>query len=163
MNWSDTIAGLIGIAMSVAVGIGTLSFPILPSDHAGPAIFPRTVSVGMFICCLLLIRSARKPKGEKAAPAAEEAATQPTPARLVNLENGAIRLCLAMSVTLLYPVLITLLGFSVVTLLMSFFLVLIMARGRIWPSIGTALTLTAIAWFVFGYLLEASLPKGFLF
>lgn len=55
MRANDAIPGILLIALAIAMLTATFSFPTLPGQAYGPALFPRILASGFFICGAILI------------------------------------------------------------------------------------------------------------
>ena len=55
MRANDTLIGAVLLVLSVAVFWHTFTFPAIPGQPYGAALFPRTVSIGLAIVSVLLI------------------------------------------------------------------------------------------------------------
>lgn len=54
MRIHDTLLGLLLMGLAAAFFAYTFTFPSLPGQKYGPALFPQVIAVGIFICGLLI-------------------------------------------------------------------------------------------------------------
>ncbi len=57
MKFNDAVLGAVFLLLGVAVLVHVPSFPTIPGQKYGPAIFPGLVACGLVVCALLLIAS----------------------------------------------------------------------------------------------------------
>ena len=55
MKFDDTLIGVALGIFSVIVFIMAQAFPVIPGQNFGASLFPTVISVGLFICALLLV------------------------------------------------------------------------------------------------------------
>lgn len=55
MKFNDVIFGAVLLLLGLAVLVHVQSFPAMPGQKVGPALFPGLISVGLIVCALMLI------------------------------------------------------------------------------------------------------------
>jgi hypothetical protein len=152
----DGIAGLIGLAISLALLPHALGLPRLPIVPIGPGFYPTLVLAFLAATCALLVLQDALARRRATATAPE--ATAVGPQRAYGLVAGAFVAVAA------YIGLLPLLGFRIATALFvaTFQLVLERpARLRQWAVLAAvALGTSAVTYLVFEQYLTVLLPRG---
>jgi len=150
MNRVETAAGVLVLAVGVALLVGAARFPFLLEGIPGPGFLPLLISFGIIGAGLVLIVGGYR--GER-----PEAKATPWPAPSGWLRVGIMLAAMAASFLLL-----ELLGFVVVTAL--FMGVMVYCLGeRSWRIFATVPLLSAIGLYViFAVWLRVPLPKGII-
>jgi putative tricarboxylic transport membrane protein len=147
---SDSVVGVFLIALAIAILIHIQSYPLIPGQNYGPALFPGVIAVGLLVCgALLLLRGIRA-----RAPWFELLDWMRNPVMLTNF----IAVCLVLA---FYVVAADPLGFlpTAALCLLALFLKL---KVRVLPAIGIAIVATFVIHFLFYKLLRVPLPWGVL-
>src|SRR5512134_1421136 len=55
MKLSDSLVGAFLIALAIAILVHIQSYPLIPGQNYGPALFPGVIAVGLIGCGLLLV------------------------------------------------------------------------------------------------------------
>src|SRR6266700_5300156 len=55
MKVNDAVWGALFLLLSVAILLHVQSFPTIPGQKVGPALFPGVIAAGLAVCALLLI------------------------------------------------------------------------------------------------------------
>ncbi|MDN5925964.1 MAG: tripartite tricarboxylate transporter TctB family protein [Hyphomicrobiales bacterium] len=63
MRFNDAVLGGALLVFSIVIGLWSQSFPAIPGQEYGAAVFPATVATGMGLCSLVLIVSGLRQKG----------------------------------------------------------------------------------------------------
>jgi len=63
MRFNDAVLGSALLVFSIVIGFWSLSFPAIPGQEYGAAVFPTVVATGMGLCSLVLIVSGLRQKG----------------------------------------------------------------------------------------------------
>jgi putative tricarboxylic transport membrane protein len=63
MRFNDAVLGGALLVFSIVIGLWSQSFPAIPGQQYGAAVFPTTVAIGMGLCSLVLIVSGLRQKG----------------------------------------------------------------------------------------------------
>jgi hypothetical protein len=153
----DGIAGLIGLALSLALLPHALDLPRLPIVPIGPGFYPTLVLCFMaLMCALLVVQDAMAQR--RAAPAPQEAAAEPAPPPAYGLVAAAFVTVAA------YIALLPLLGFRLATALFVAAFQLVLERPRSlyqWAVLlAVAAGTSAVTWLVFDQHLTVLLPRG---
>jgi putative tricarboxylic transport membrane protein len=153
MRTNDTISGAILIIASLVMIYLTLSFPPLPGQKYGPALFPRVLGAGLLVCgALLVLRGlGRRRRGEAWATFADWTG-QP---------GRVIALLLVVGLVLTYILLSEWIGFLPIAfaLLLTLF---IYFKTRAVVAVPIAIVATwSIHWF-FATMMRVPLPRGLL-
>lgn len=144
---ADVLSGVGFLALGTAMSVGAVRLTVGTPLSPGPGFYPLVLGVGLGITAVVLIvsgvrRRHRTPHGD------------PSPSTMRPM------LVLAVVSLLMYPVLLTYLGYPLATFL---FLVLIFRAVEMneWTvALPLALAFTACAYAVFGYALRIPFPRG---
>jgi putative tricarboxylic transport membrane protein len=152
MRFSDAVIGAVLIGLAIMTALATRSFPEMPGQNYGPALFPRLLSAGLATSGVLLMLSGLR-----------ERATQP----LVALDDwarsarGLGTLAITLAVLVFYVLASEPLGF-LPTAFITVSAVMVRLRGR-WPSsVLIAAATTLLVHRIFYGLLLVPLPWGVL-
>lgn len=152
----DTIAGLICLAVSLALFVQSFGLPQLALVPIGPGFYPRIVLVFMAVTSVVLI--AQDLLVRRAAMAGAVAPPQPQPRRAYGLVARAFAVIAG------YIVLLPLLGFRISTALFVAALQAALewpATARQWIVLAAiAIGTSAVAYFVFESYILVLLPRG---
>ncbi|OIP94368.1 MAG: hypothetical protein CO013_06965 [Syntrophobacterales bacterium CG_4_8_14_3_um_filter_58_8] len=151
MRKADRIFGVIGLGLSLWCYLESRQFHYMTDFTPGPGFMPFWVGVILAIlsCYLLYDTFRRKPGTE------DDMKILPHKHALYRV--GFIFLML-FGVLMIMP----LLGFPITVCLFVAAILLILERYSIIKSIGYGVAYAAVTWLIFEYLLNMSLPKGFL-
>ena len=156
MKLNDAVWGVLFAVLSVAILFHVQSFPRIPGQNVGPALFPGIVAAGMGVCALLLIARGRRARrvGAGAGPWFE------APAWLRSRRHVAAFVVLIVS-CLLYLLVVERLGFVITAFLC---LAALMSVLRVRPRLvlPVALVMTLLIHYAFYKLLRVPLPWGLL-
>jgi putative tricarboxylic transport membrane protein len=150
MKISDSVVGVFLIALAIAILVHIQSYPLIPGQNYGPALFPGVIAVGLLLCgALLFVRGLRA-----RAPWFELLDWMRNPVTLTNF----VAVCLVLA---FYIVAADPLGFlpTAALCLLALFLKL---RVRAVPAIAIAIVSTLVIHFLFYKLLRVPLPWGVL-
>ena len=150
MKISDALIGVFLVALASAILIHIQSYPLIPGQNYGPALFPGVIAVGLLGCgVLLFVRGVR--------------ARQPLIAFSDWMRNPVtVTNFLAVCLVLLFYILVAdSLGFLITATLclLGLFLKL---KVRVVPAIIVAIAATLVIHFLFYKLLRVPLPWGVL-
>lgn len=150
MKFNDAVSGVVLLLFAVATIAYTWTFPSLPGQNYGPALFPRIIGGGMAICSILLIVSGIRHR--KSVPIAEFGDWVRSPALLTNF-------VLVIAAALFYIFASDMLGFHLTS--MVILLVLFVRLGvRVLASVVISIVVTFCIYQVFAGLLLVPLPLG---
>jgi len=150
LKLSDSLVGAFLIALAIAILIHIQSYPLIPGQKYGPALFPGVIAVGLLGCgALLLIRGVRA-----RLPLVAFSDWMRNPVTLTNFL--AVCAVLAFYVAVVDP-----LGFlpTATLCLLALFLKF---KVRVLLAIGVAIIATLVIHFLFYKLLRVPLPWGVL-
>jgi putative tricarboxylic transport membrane protein len=151
----DGIAGLIGIALSLALLPASIGLPKLPIVPIGPGFYPALVLGFMAIVCALLVLQDMLALRRTPAHAEQEEAAPP---RDYGLVAGAF------AVTGAYVGLLPLLGFRIATAFYVAAFQLLLERPATWRGwlqlVAVAVGTSAVAFVAFERYLSVLLPRG---
>ena len=150
MKISDSVIGVFLVALAIAILIHIQSYPLIPGQNYGPALFPGVIAVGLLGCgVLLFIRGLRA-----RLPLVELSAWMRNPVTLTNF----LAVC---AVLVFYVVAADPLGFlpTAALCLLGLFLKL---KVRVVPAIVVAVSAALMIHFLFYKLLRVPLPWGVL-
>lgn len=152
MKINDAIFGAVFVLLGLVVIVHVRSFPMIPGQQVGPALFPGLIAAGFVGCGFLLIVSGIRKR-----------ATEPWYETAEWMRSG--RHFVAFSVIVggvaAYVWLANAIGFLIVApiLLWIWFVTL---RVRPWPAMVVAVIATLAIWYAFYKLLRVPLPWGVL-
>ena len=150
MKISDSVIGVFLVALAIAILIHIQSYPLIPGQNYGPALFPGVIAVGLLGCgVLLFIRGLRA-----RLPLVELSAWIRNPVTLTNF----LAVC---AVLVFYAIAADPLGFlpTAALCLLGLFLKL---KVRVMPAIVVAVSSALVIHFLFYKLLRVPLPWGVL-
>jgi putative tricarboxylic transport membrane protein len=149
---NDAVFGAFLLVMGLAVLVHVQSFPKIPGQNVGPALFPGLVASALVVCSLLLIRSGLRARPQTAWFEALPWARSPRHAWAFAAVIGS---------TIAYIVLAERIGFLIVAPL-ALFAMFIAFGVRPVTSIIVAIAGTLVIWYAFYKLLRVPLPWGVL-
>ena len=150
MKLSDALTGAFLIALAIAILFHIQSYPLMPGQNYGPALFPGVIAVGFIGCGLLLIVRGVRAK----VPLIALADWVRNPVTLTNF----LVVC---AVLVLYIVLAQPLGF-LLTAPLCLFLLFLKLKVRLPTAVVVAIVSTFVIHFLFYKLLRVPLPWGVL-
>ena len=152
MKINDAVFGVLLLALGIAVLWHVQSFPKMPGQNVGPALFPGSIAAGIIVCALLLIVS-----GLRSRPAARWFEGLPW-TRSPRHVAAFAALVLA---TIAYILFSTSVGFLIIAPLgLAAMLVAFGVRRRL--AVIVAIIGTIVIWYAFYKLLRVPLPWGVL-
>ena len=152
MKINDAVIGVVLLALGVAVFWHVQSFPKIPGQNVGPALFPGTIAAGLIVCSLLLIVSGMRTRAGSAW--FEGLPWMRSPRHVAAFAT----LVLA---TIAYIFFSTSVGFLIVASL-GLFAMLVAFGVRPVPAAAVAIVGTIVIWYAFYKLLRVPLPWGVL-
>ena len=152
MKINDAVFGVVLLALGVGVLWHVQSFPRMPGQNVGPALFPGIIAGGLVVCSLLLIVS-----GLRSRPRAAWFEGLPW---MRSPRHVAALAALVLS-TIAYILLSTSVGFLIVASL-GLFAMLVAFGVRSGVAVIVAIAGTIIIWYAFYKLLRVPLPWGVL-
>jgi putative tricarboxylic transport membrane protein len=155
MKINDAVFGVLLLLAGVVVIVHVQSFPKIPGQQVGPALFPGLVAAGFVVCGALLVLS-----GIKARRAGEDAPWLRV-GDWVRSPGHALAFAVIVAGVAAYVLFANAIGFLVIAplLLASWLLVL---GVRPLPAIATAIVGSLVIWYAFYKLLRVPLPWGVL-
>ncbi|MBA3517282.1 MAG: tripartite tricarboxylate transporter TctB family protein [Rhizobiales bacterium] len=150
MRLNDAIVGAALLIFGAALAFWSQSFPAIPGQQYGAAVFPTLVAAGFAVCGLLMIASGLRQGGPAIAWAdwAHEG-------------HGLRNVAITVAAILFYILASDTLGF--ILTMAPILLVMFRLLGVGWfPSIGLAILVTLAVQYVFGSFLYVPLPWGVL-
>ena len=152
MKINDAVFGVLLLALGIAVLWHVQSFPKMPGQNVGPALFPGSIAAGIIVCALLLIVS-----GMRSRPAARWFEGLPW-TRSPRHVAAFAALVLA---TIAYILFSTSVGFLIIAPLgLAAMLVAFGVRRGL--AVIVAIVGTIVIWYAFYKLLRVPLPWGVL-
>ncbi|HKP66556.1 MAG TPA: tripartite tricarboxylate transporter TctB family protein [Casimicrobiaceae bacterium] len=152
MKINDAVLGVVLLALGVAVFWHVQSFPKIPGQNVGPALFPGTIAAGLIVCAVLLIVSGLR--------------TRPRTAWFEGLpwmrspRHVAAFAALVLA-TIAYIFFSTSVGFLIIAAV-GLFAMLVAFGVRPLPANLVAIVGTIVIWYAFYKLLRVPLPWGVL-
>lgn len=146
----DIISGLIGILFGVYILVTAARFPQDVVMGIGPAFFPMMLALALifFSCLLICFAFLGKSKG--------------TVEKFNFKDPGKQRAIIALIVTIIYSLLLNVLGFIVTTILYLFGLMFLLEKRDYLSMSLISVGLTLGVFIIFEKLLHIALPVGFL-
>ena len=152
MKINDAVFGVVLLALGVVVLWHVQSFPKIPGQKVGPALFPGSIAAGLIVCALLLIVS-----GLRSRP---RVAWLEAPAWMHSPRHVAAFVALVLS-TIAYILFSTSVGFLIVASLGLFAMLVAFGVPR-GMAVVVAVVGTIVIWYAFYKLLRVPLPWGVL-
>jgi putative tricarboxylic transport membrane protein len=156
MKLNDAVWGALLILFGTAVLMHVQSFPAIPGQKVGPALFPGLLAVGLGVCGVLLILqglAARAQRGERAAWAALDGWT--------HSRRHVVAFLAVVGVNVFYILLVDALGFLITGVIyLSVLFTVFGVRAR--NVLPLAIALTFGIHYAFYKLLKVPLPWGVL-
>jgi len=153
MHFNDAVSGAVFILLAIGIFATAMTFPALPGQPYGAALFPKIIGAGFGICGLLLVVRGLSAAGRRQ-PALE---VEP----LLRTPRNAISIILIIGAVVVYILVANWIGFIPVAfaLLMGLFL---WFRVRPLNALIIAALFTAVTFWFFAYMLRVPLPRGWL-
>ena len=152
MKINDAIFGAVFVLLGLVVIVHVRSFPMIPGQQVGPALFPGLIAAGFVGCGFMLIVSGIRKR-----------ATEPWYETAEWMRSGRhfVALFAIVGGVAAYVWLANAIGFLIVApiLLWIWFVTL---RVRPWPAMVVAVIATLAIWYAFYKLLRVPLPWGVL-
>jgi putative tricarboxylic transport membrane protein len=156
MKINDAVWGAFFLLLSVAILVHVQSFPAMPGQRVGPALFPGVIATALSVCALLLIATgiaARRRAGERAPWLAAEG--------WMRSPRHVLAFFLVIGVNVFYILLVDRLGFILTgTIYLSLLFAVFGVRFR--NNLPLALVTTLVIHYAFYKLLRVPLPWGLL-
>ena len=152
MKINDAVFGVVLLALGVVVLWHVQSFPKIPGQKVGPALFPGSIAAGLIVCALLLIVS-----GLRSRP---RVAWLEAPAWMHSPRHVSAFVALVLS-TIAYILFSTSVGFLIVASL-GLFAMLVAFGVQRGMAVVVAVVGTIVIWYAFYKLLRVPLPWGVL-
>ena len=156
MKINDAIWGAVLLLLAAAILVHVQSFPKIPGQKVGPALFPGLIAAGLAICALLLVMKglvARRSGGSR----------QPwvTPEDWVRSPRHVLAFALVIGVNAFYILVVDRLGFIPVGVIYLSVLFLVFQVRTAW-IVPLAIVITLVIHYAFYKLLKVPLPWGLL-
>ena len=151
MRLNDAVLGLVLLIFAAAMMAYTTTFPAMPGQNYGPALFPMLIGAGMAICGLLLI--AQGLRARRAAGGRLVAWTAPA--------GGGVNLLLVLAALVFYILASDWLGF-IPTAILILTPLLLRLGTRPAAALAVAVAATLVIHTLFARLLLVPLPWGLL-
>ena len=153
MRINDAVIGAVLVLFALAMMWHTRTFPAMPGQDYGPAVFPVLIGIGFLITGLILIVGGlRRQKTEGWFPGGEWLRSRTHVARFVAVLGGLI----------VYILVSGWLGFIPTALLLLFGWLVLFRDGKPVSSLVIALAVTLVVHYAFSQLLLVPLPLGIL-
>jgi putative tricarboxylic transport membrane protein len=150
---NDAVIGVVLVVFALAMIAYTRTFPAMPGQDYGPAVFPVLIGIGFLITGLILIVSGlRRQKTEGWFTGGEWLRSRTHVARFVAVLGGLI----------VYILVSGWLGFIPTALLLLFGWLVLFRNGKPVSSLVIALAVTLVVHYAFSQLLLVPLPLGIL-
>jgi putative tricarboxylic transport membrane protein len=156
MKLNDAVWGALLLLFSAALLVHVQSFPTIPGQRVGPALFPGIIAVALGVCAILLVLkglASRRERGERAAWVAFEPWTRQT--------RYLLAFAATVGVNVFYIFAVDYLGFIVVGTVYLAVLFFLFGVSRKW-ILPIAILVTLGIHYSFYKLLKVPLPWGIL-
>ncbi|KXF76522.1 hypothetical protein ATN84_10655 [Paramesorhizobium deserti] len=150
MRFNDAVLGAVLLAFSITIGLWARSFPAIPGQEYGAAVFPTLVAVALGGCALLLILSGLRQGG--GVLLFEGWARAP---------GGYVRILCTIALVIFYILAAKPLGFIPTMTVVLLFTLRMLKTGWL-PAIAVALATAIVLQWSFGNFLQVPLPWGIL-
>ena len=152
MKLNDAVFGAVLLVLGVAVLLATRTYPHMPGQNVGPALFPGLIAAGLIVCALLLIVSGVRRHAQ--APWFE---LMPW----VGSRPHVVAFLTVVGAVVFYIALVDRIGFLIIAPL-ALFAMFAAFRVR-WPTGAVvAVVSSLLIWYAFYKLLRVPLPWGVL-
>ena len=151
MNKGNKVCAIIGMLFSAVAFIKTLSFKQFLNVPVGPEFFPRFLTIGLFICSLVLFLQQFKSKDKR-----------PNPVPGLR-DIGLQRLIKGALLVLAYALLWEPVGFIIITPIAAFTFMFILGHKKYLSMVLFSIGATAVVFFVFRFFLNVEMPLGLLY
>ena len=153
MRLNDAVIGIALILFALAMIAYTRTFPAMPGQDYGPALFPTLIGIGLIVTGVILIASGlRRRRVEPLFGGGEWLRSGPHVINFLAVVGGLV----------LYIVASDWLGFIVTSLLLLFGWLVLFRGGKPISSFAIALAVTLGVYYAFSQLLLVPLPLGLL-
>ena len=156
MKLNDAVWGTLFLLLSVAILVHVQSFPAMPGQRVGPALFPGVIAAGLAVCALLLIArgiAARAKEGERASWLTADA--------WLRSRRHVLAFAAVIGMNVFYILVVGRLGFIPTGII--YLAVLMAVFGvRLANSLVIAIVVTLVIHYTFYKLLKVPLPWGVL-
>ena len=152
MRRADYISGFLGLLLAGYVWIVTGGFPEDQVVQVGPAFFPRILAIGLGCGSLALLvktflqRSAACNKGT-----------------FKFSDRGFLRAVVAFAATVLYCLVLEMVGFIPTSIIYLLFLMLLLKDKKFQHMVFVSVSVTLTLYFIFSVFLNITLPMGSLY
>lgn len=152
MKFNDAVFGAVFLLLGIVVLVHVPSFPAIPGQKFGPAIFPGLCAAGLVVCAvMLMVNGLRKRAAE---PWFEAGAWTRSPRHIVAFLVTIVG-------TVAYVLLANSIGFLIVAPILLF--ALFVSYGvRVGVAVVTAIVVTLVIHLAFYKLLRVPLPWGLI-
>ena len=155
MKLNDAVWGALLLLLSAALLVHVQSFPTIPGQKIGPALFPGAIAVALGVCAVLLVIKGLATRREGAGQAWFELDAWTRQGRYI------LAFFVTIGVNVFYIVAVDRLGFLIVGVIYLVALFWVYGVSRKW-MVPIALIVTFVIHFAFYKLLRVPLPWGVL-
>jgi putative tricarboxylic transport membrane protein len=156
MKINDAVWGALFLLLGAVILVHVQSFPAMPGQKVGPALFPGIIAVGLSVCAMILIAqgiAAHRKDGERGAWFTSDP--------WMRSPRHVLALVLVIGVNVFYILLVDWLGFIATgTIYLAALFAVFGVRWR--NNIPLALVITLVIHYAFYKLLRVPLPWGLL-
>jgi putative tricarboxylic transport membrane protein len=156
MKINDAIWGAVLLLLAAAILVHVQSFPRIPGQNVGPALFPGAIAVGLGVCAVLLVL---KGLAARRSPGAREPWITLDP--WIHSPRHVLALVLVIGVNVFYILVVDRLGFIPTGVIYLAVLFLVFQVRRTW-IVPLAIVITLGIHYAFYKLLKVPLPWGLL-
>ena len=154
MKVNDAVWGALFLLLSIVILLHVQSFPTIPGQKVGPALFPGVIAAGLGVCALLLIA-----RGIVARSKGGESAPWLVAGDWIRSRRHLLAFALVIGVNIFYILLVDRLGFILTgTIYLAVLFAVFGVRTR--NNLPLALVTTLVIHYAFYKLLRVPLPWG---
>lgn len=157
MKLNDAVWGALLLLFGAVVLVHVQSFPMIPGQHVGPALFPGIIAAGLGVCGLLLVFKGLADRKVAAGP--DDAWVSFAP--WMRQGHYVLAFLLTIGVNVFYIFAVDYLGFIIVGVIYLSVLFWIFGATRKW-ILPIAIVTTLVIHYAFYRLLKVPLPWGLL-
>ena len=152
MKISDAIFGAVFLLLGVVVLVHVQSFPRIPGQQVGPAMFPGVIAAAFAVCGVLLIISGVRHRAE-----------QPWYETAEWMRSGRhfVAFVAIVGGVAAYVLMANVVGFLILAPVLLWVWFIVLGVRRV-PAVVVALVATIVIWYAFYKLLRVPLPWGVL-
>jgi putative tricarboxylic transport membrane protein len=156
MKINDAVWGAVLLLLAAVILVHVQSFPRIPGQNVGPALFPGLIAAGLAVCALMLVA-----KGLAAKMSGDSRQSWVTPDAWVRSPRHVLAFALVIAVNVFYILIVDRLGFIPTGVIYLSVLLLVFHVRKVW-IVPLAIVVTLVIHYAFYKLLRVPLAWGLL-